>query len=686
MMIKEKLHLHWRSLIGALEKFNPFHLVKNPTMFVSLVALVYAAVYTVFDMVEGQFVLNLVITIWIFITIFLSNYAESLSEERVNQVVEDIHLSADVVKVRLESGLQGIKMVDPADLKIGDIIICSAGEIIPVDGEIVSGIATIDESAITGESAPVIRESGGNRSNVIAGTKVLYDEVKIKVLSELGNKFITQMSEMIKGAKRHKSSNQQSLTIFLAALSFLYLVTISGLRLTHPFIYKATGIDLDLYFTIPIYLGILVSFLPITIAGLLSSIAISAIDRLLRKNVVVLDVKALESAGDATILIIDKTGTITVGNRRAIRFLPAKGINHKEMAELAQLASYGDDTIEGRSIVLLSKSAYGYEEIPASLKQIPFSSSSKISGVDYLQDKQSVMLRKGALDSIKRLLPIPEVEGNAELMLECDRISRLGDTPLLLIKDSSLIGAIHLKDSLKGSIKRQFVELRTMGVKTVMVTGDNPLTAAVTAAEAGLDDFLAEATPEDKLNLIKTYQDDGYIVAMVGDGTNDAPALAQADLGLSMRSGTETSRDASHMIDLDNNPSKIIEILSTGRSILRTKGSLTAFSLATDLSKIIAIAPSFYLHFFKDEQGVGLLQIFNFLNLGSVQGAVVSCLAVNALLVFVLFPFATGRFQKNYSQTKALLYNILFFGVGGLILPIVGIKLFDLFFEISGLL
>jgi K+-transporting ATPase ATPase B chain len=575
------------------------------------------------------------------------------------------------------------KQVPAYELKRGDIVVCEAGDVIPSDGEVIKGIASVDESAITGESAPVIRESGGDRSAVTGGTKVLSDRIVIKITVNQGESFIDRLISLVEGATRKKTPNEIALGILLVSLTLIFIMAVFTLKGFIMYSEKESGFIGHSISTIPVLIALLVCLIPTTIGGLLSAIGISGMDRLIYKNVIAMSGKAVEAAGDVDILLLDKTGTITLGNRMASEFIPADGVEARKLAQAAQLSSLSDMTPEGRSIVSLARHKFGLRQVGEYSKAtfIPFSAQTKMSGVDIkmFENNPIYKIRKGATDAIENFIREENGVFPEKIREITNRVSREGATPLVVSDSNKVLGVVVLKDIVKEGIKEKFSELRRMGIKTVMITGDNPLTAAAIAAEAGVDDFIAEAKPEDKLNRIHLEQEKGHLVAMIGDGTNDAPALAQADVGVAMNSGTQAAREAGNMVDLDNNPTKLIEIVETGKQLLMTRGALTTFSIANDISKYFAILPAMFVGIYVTSSGKSPLSILNIMHLDSPSSAILSAIIFNALIIIALIPLALKGVKLRAEGAKALLArNIVIYGIGGVILPFVGIKLIDI--------
>ncbi len=691
---------------NSFKKLDPRLMVKNPVMFVTMVgaALTTAAIFTTH---EGRgFIIQL--ALWLWFTVLFANFAEAVAEGRGKAQAETLRKARkDTIARRLKNGLE--EKVPAPLLRKGDLVACEAGDTIPADGEVVEGIASVDESAITGESAPVIRESGGDRSAVTGGTRVISDRIVIRVTQEKGNAFLDRMIAMVEGAKRQKTPNEIALTILLAALTFIFLLVCVTLK---PF-----GIYSGVVFSVPVLVALLVCLIPTTIGGLLSAIGISGIDRLIRRNVMATSGRAVEAAGDVDVLLLDKTGTITLGNRMATDFIPAPGVSPERLADAAQLASLADETPEGRSVVILAKERFqlrAREVAEPHLEFVPFTAQTRMSGVDFVQEHKGIdasvpspavvgptggrghstrsapamlevpqlrtrldrrqvrSIRKGAADAMRAYVVDRGGEFPEKVQQVVDEISRSGGTPLVVAEDAHVLGVVQLKDVVKGGIKERFAQLRKMGIRTVMITGDNPLTAAAIAAEAGVDDFLAQATPEAKLKRIRQEQAEGHLVAMTGDGTNDAPALAQADVGVAMNTGTQAAREAGNMVDLDSNPTKLIEIVEIGKQLLITRGSLTTFSIANDVAKYFAIIPAMLMATFP------AIAPLNIMHLQSPTSAILSAVVFNALIIIALIPLALrGVAYKPIGALAILQRNLLIYGLGGVVIPFIGIKLID---------
>jgi K+-transporting ATPase ATPase B chain len=646
------------ALGDTFRKLDPRLMVKNPVMFVTLVGAAISTVEIFRSPGQTGFVLQ--IAIWLWFTVLFANFAEAVAEGRGKAQAKALRQTRTQTSANKISDDGKIKTVDADSLRKNDVIVVRAGEIIPADGEIVHGAATVDESAITGESAPVVREAGGDRSAVTGGTRVLSDEIKIRITCNPGEGFLDRMISLVEGASRQKTPNELALTILLAALTIVFLLAVITL--------KPLGIYSGVNFSNSVLIALLVCLIPTTIGGLLSAIGIAGMDRLLQKNVLAMSGRAVEAAGDVDVLLLDKTGTITLGNRQATAFLPASGVTEQELADAAQLASLADETPEGRSIVVLAKNfgirAREIHELPGA-QFVPFTAQTRMSGVNY-EGKQ---IRKGAATAVKQFVggTLPKEVENA-----VENISRSGGTPLVVATQERALGVIHLKDIVKGGLAERFKRFRAMGIRTVMITGDNKLTAAAIAQEAGVDDFLAEAKPEDKLALIRKEQTGGRMVAMIGDGTNDAPALAQADVGVAMNTGTQAAKEAGNMVDLDSNPTKLLEIIEIGKQLLITRGALTTFSIANDVAKYFAIIPAMLMVTFP------VIAPLDIMHLHSPDSAILSAVIFNALVIIALIPLALrGVKFRPLGAVEILRRNLLIYGVGGVIVPFVGIKLID---------
>jgi K+-transporting ATPase ATPase B chain len=660
----------------SFRKLNPVHMVKNPVMFVTEVGAAVTTVEVFFAKAHGEpFGFVLQIALWLWFTVLFANFAEAMAEGRGKAQADALRKSRTKTSARKISVGGSDEQIVPAEsLRKGDLFVCEANDIVPADGEIIEGAATVNESAITGESAPVIREAGGDRSAVTGGTTVLSDRIVVEVTANPGESFMDRMIGLIEGAKRQKTPNEIALNILLAALTIIFLVVILTLK---PYVlYTATYVDdaskatLLSASSVTVLVSLLVCLIPTTIGGLLSAIGIAGIDRMVQHNVLAMSGKAVEAAGDVDVLLLDKTGTITLGNRQATEFFAAPGVDERELAEAAQLSSLADETPEGRSIVVLAKEKYGIRgreilELPHA-EFVAFTAVTRMSGVN-LDGKQ---IRKGAADSVRQFV------GGAfppEVAQAVERISRSGGTPLVVASSSRVLGVVHLKDIVKGGLPDRFKRFRAMGIKTVMITGDNPLTAAAIAKEAGVDDFLAQATPENKLDLLRKEQAAGHLVAMTGDGTNDAPALAQADVGVAMNTGTQAAKEAGNMVDLDSNPTKLIEVVEIGKQLLMTRGALTTFSIANDVAKYFAIIPAMLVATFPQ------IAPLNIMKLQSPYSAILSAVIFNAIIIILLIPLALRGVKFRPMGAAAILRrNLLIFGVGGVIIPFIGIKAVDL--------
>jgi K+-transporting ATPase ATPase B chain len=654
----------------SFPKLDPRLQLKNPVMFIVELGSVITTGIFILNLARGhygQLWFVGVIAIWLWLTVLFANFAEAIAEGRGKAQANALRATRTTTIARLRDGRE----VPAAELQRGDIVVVEAGQVIPADGEIIEGVGSVDESAITGESAPVIRESGGDRSAVTGGTKLLSDRLVIQVTQEPGQSFLDRMIALVEGAERRKTPNEIALNILLSGLTITFVAAVVTLR---PFaLYAGTPTSQT------VLIALLVALIPTTIGALLSAIGIAGMDRLVQRNVLAMSGRAVEASGDVDVLLLDKTGTITLGNRQAVEFITVDGVAPAELAEIAQLASLADETPEGRSIVVLAKTEYGLRERELASHEatfIPFSATTRMSGVD-LDGKK---LRKGAADAVKRF--VEEQGGRVPAALDeaVNRIARDGGTPLVVAQDNFVLGAIYLKDIVKGGMRERFNELRRMGIRTVMITGDNRVTAAVIAEEAGVDDFLAEATPEAKMALIKEEQAKGRLVAMTGDGTNDAPALAQADVGVAMNTGTSAAKEAGNMVDLDSNPTKLIEIVEVGKQLLITRGALTTFSIANDVAKYFAILPAMFAFTYASTPGQrGPLNTLNVMHLGTPQSAIISAIVFNALVIPALVPLALkGVKYRAIGATALLRRNLFIYGLGGMILPFVAIKLIDL--------
>lgn len=666
----------------AFKKLDPRIQMKNPVMFVTLLGAILTSLHVVFGAGKGATGFELQIAFWLWFTVLFANFAEAIAEGRGKAQANALRKTRTSTMARLWKNGSESK-VSASGLKLGDLVVCETGDVIPGDGEVIEGIASVDESAITGESAPVIRESGGDRSAVTGGTRVISDRIVIRITAEAGNSFLDRMIALVEGAKRQKTPNEIALSIVLSGLTIIFLLAVMTLKPFTDYAAAATGQDLSNIVTVPVLIALLVCLIPTTIGGLLSAIGISGMDRLIRRNVIATSGRAVEAAGDIDVLLLDKTGTITLGNRMASQFLPIKGVTSEKLAEAAQLASLADETPEGRSIVVLAKEKYALRAQTVQPHQatfVPFTAQTRMSGIDFENNGQTKSIRKGAADSIREYVKslggvVPEDLGPI-----VDKVARQGSTPLVVAEGKNILGVVQLKDVVKGGIKERFAELRRMGIRTIMITGDNALTAAAIAAEAGVDDFMAQATPETKLKRIREEQAKGHLVAMTGDGTNDAPALAQADVGVAMNTGTQAAREAGNMVDLDSNPTKLIEIVEIGKQLLMTRGSLTTFSIANDVAKYFAILPALFgTLYLLQGSSEGPLSVLNIMNLNSPQSAILSAVIFNALVIIGLIPLALkGVAYRAERSAVVLRRNLIIYGLGGLIVPFVGIKVIDL--------
>jgi len=672
---KKKAIWEWkivrRAAWEAVLKLDPRKMMANPVMFVVEIG----SVITTLLLFKGSsaFKFNLQITLWLWFTVLFANFAEAMAEGRGKAQADTLRKArSETVANRLVGNNGQLERVPSSKLRTGDLVYVSAGEFIPSDGEIIEGVASVDESAITGESAPVIREAGGDRSAVTGGTRVLSDKIKVRITSNPGETFLDRMIALVEGAERQKTPNEIALNILLAGLTIIFLLAVVTLQ---PFaIYSGSPQ------TIFVLVSLLVCLIPTTIGGLLSAIGIAGMDRLVQHNVLAMSGRAVEAAGDVNTLLLDKTGTITLGNRQAARFVPATGVTEQELADAAQLSSLADETPEGRSIVVLAKEKYGLRgrELGSyEARFVPFSAQTRMSGVDL----NTFEIRKGAADTIENYLQQSGARMPADVKATVEEIARSGGTPLVVAEKSrGPLGVIELKDIVKGGMRERFNQLRAIGIRTIMITGDNPLTAAAIAREAGVDDFLAQATPKDKMDLIKKEQAEGKLIAMTGDGTNDAPALAQADVGVAMNTGTQAAKEAGNMIDLDSNPTKLIEIVEIGKQLLMTRGSLTTFSIANDVAKYFAIIPAMFAGTFP------VLNKLNIMHLQTAQSAILSAVIFNALIIIALIPLALrGVKYRPLGAAVLLRRNLWIYGFGGIIVPFIGIKLIDMLITRIGL-
>ncbi len=677
-----------RAVVAAFAKLDPRRQVRNPVMFVTEVGALVVSLLAF--QAAGQVGFTLAIAGWLWLTVLFANFSEALAEGRGRAQAEALRRTRRDTQARKIVGPgrgpdRRVEVTASGALRQGDLYLVQTGDVLPADGEIIEGIASVDESAVTGESAPVVREAGGDRSAVTGGTRLLSDWLVVRVTAEPGHGFLERMIAMVEGAKRQRTPNEIALSILLSSFTIVFLVVCATLLPFSIYSVRAAGQGAPL--SITVLVALLVCLIPTTIGGLLSAIGIAGMDRMIRRNVVATSGRAVEAAGDVDVLLLDKTGTITLGNRQAVGFIPIGGTALRDLVEAAQLASLADDTPEGRSIVVLAKEKYGLRgrSLSASAPDarddhghemafVPFTAQTRMSGVDIPADgRTATSIRKGAPDAIISLVEAAGNTAPSDLRGAVETIARSGGTPLVVSQDGCALGVVHLKDIVKGGIKERFEQLRRMGIKTVMITGDNPLTAAAIAAEAGVDDFLAQATPETKLKLIREYQAGGRLVAMTGDGTNDAPALAQADVAVAMNTGTQPAREAANMVDLDSNPTKLIEIVEIGKQLLMTRGALTTFSIANDVSKYFAIIPAAFVAIYPE------LGVLNFMRLATPQSAILSAVIFNALIIVLLVPLALrGVPYRALPAAQLLRNNLLVYGVGGLVAPFIGIKLIDM--------
>ncbi len=673
----------WKMLKRACKdsfyKLHPCVQIKNPVMFVTYIGAIISGIVVIQGISSGSFsFFNFQITLWLWFTVFFANFAEAIAEGKGKAQAESLRKSRQDIYARcIRNGNE--EKIPACELKKGDVVVCEAGDTIPGDGEVIEGIASVNESAITGESAPVIRESGGDRSAVTGGTKVMSDRIVIKIISEQGKSFLDHLIHLVEGASRKPTPNEVALAILLTSMTIIFLLIVASLKGFVVYSEFCSGIH-QTTATLPVLIALLVCLIPTTIGGLLSAIGISGMDRLIRQNVIAMSGKAVEASGDIDVLLLDKTGTITLGDRMAMQFIPVCGHKTEALAKASHIASLSDQTPEGRSVVILAKKQFGLRAVQSTgAKFIPFSAETGMSGVDIsIKDQRVSKIRKGSLEAISRFV---EREGNcfpSEAKEIAEKIAKQGGTPLAVVEDKNVLGIIALQDVVKHGIRERFSELRRMGIRTIMITGDNPLTAAAIAAEAGVDDFIPQATPEIKLKRIREEQSLGHMVAMIGDGTNDAPALAQADVGVAMNSGTQAAREAGNMIDLDNNPTKLIEVVQTGKQLLMTRGALTTFSIANDVAKYFAILPAMFGTLYATNS-FGPLMALGIMNLSSPQSAILSAVIFNALIIIALIPLAIKGVRCQPMDAQSLLKrNLSIYGAGGLIAPFIGIKIIDI--------
>ncbi len=674
-----------RAAADSFRKLDPRALWRNPVIFITAAGAVAVLLVCLRDAFAGRLSgFTFQITLWLWFTVLFANFSEAIAEGRGKAQADSLKRARSHTFARRLVHNREEKVAAP-DLRKGDLVVCETGETIPVDGEVIEGIASVDESAITGESAPVIRESGGDRSAVTGGTKVLSDRIVIRVTVEAGGGFLDRMISLVEGASRQRTPNEIALGILLIALTIVFFAVVATLPFFAGFAETLAGQSGVVDVSVTVLVSLLVCLIPTTIGGLLSAIGISGIDRLIRRNVIATSGRAVEAAGDIDVLMLDKTGTITLGNRQASEFITVPGVTPDRLAAAAQLASLADETPEGRSIVVLAKEKFNLrqtEAAGANVTFVPFTAQTRMSGVNM----PGRLIRKGAAESIRGWVESQGGAYPAEASSAVDRVSKAGGTPLVVAEGREVLGVVYLKDVVKGGLKERFAELRRMGIRTVMITGDNPLTAAAIAAEAGVDDFLAQATPEMKLQRIRDEQARGHLVAMTGDGTNDAPALAQADVGVAMNTGTQAAREAGNMVDLDSNPTKLIEIVSIGKQLLMTRGALTTFSIANDVAKYFAIIPAMFASLYAVNGAKGPLAVLDIMGLHSPHSAILSAVIFNALIIIALVPLALkGVAYRALPAADLLRRNLLVYGLGGLIAPFVGIKFIDLLLTGLGL-
>ncbi len=680
-----------QAIIDSFTKMNPKLLMKNPVIFMVAIGALLSSFLFVESLVRGYYSgFNLQIILWLWFTVLFANFAEAVAEGRGKAQSDSLKNARTTTTGRKLQGNKEV-IVSAIDLRVGDVVVCETGDVIPADGEVIEGIASVDESAITGESAPVIRESGGDRSAVTGGTKVISDKIVIKITTNPGDTFLDRMISLVESATRKKTPNEIALSILLSGLSIIFLLVVITLRIFIDFYQPYSKIPSSEFASITILVALLVCLIPTTIGGLLSAIGISGMDRLMSHNVIATSGRAVEAAGDIDVLLLDKTGTITLGNRMASEFYPADGVSQERIGDAAQLSSLSDETPEGRSIVILAKEKYGLRgrdisELEAHF--IPFTAQTKMSGVDIHPENggEKRIIRKGSAAAIKDYVISAGGKFDDKIQQRVNDISKSGSTPLVVAENYEALGVIELKDVVKGGIKERFAQLRRMGIRTVMITGDNPLTATAIAAEAGVDEFIAEAKPEDKLKKIRDEQAKGYMIGMIGDGTNDAPALAQADVGIAMNSGTQAAREAGNMVDLDSNPTKLIEVVEVGKQLLMTRGALTTFSIANDVAKYFAIIPAITAGLFAQSMNKGPLSALNLMHLASPQSAVLSAVIFNAIIIIMLVPLALKGVKYRPTGASVILRrNLLIYGFGGLLVPFIGIKIIDVILTALGL-
>jgi len=677
--IFQDMALWRRALRDALCKMDPREQRRNVVMFIVWIG---AALVTC-TLLRHATAFNIQISLWLWFTVLFANWAEALAEGRGKAQADALRKTRSKTVARRMNG-DKIETVPAADLRAGDMVVCEAGDVIPADGEVVEGIATVDESAITGESAPVIRESGGDRSAVTGGTRVISDRIEVRVTSQPGHSFLDRMIALIESAKRQKTPNEIALSVVLISLTVLFILVVITLPAFAWYSEQAANQAGASIKSVAVLVSLLVCLMPTTIGALLSAIGIGGMDRMMRNNVLAMSGRAVEAAGDVDVMLLDKTGTITLGNRMATAFIPVSGIEESALADVAQLASLADETPEGRSIAILAKERYGLRGREVAAPQarfVQFSARTCMSGVDFVdsEGKVTCSIRKGAAAAMRQYVEKMGGLYPTAVAAAVEQISRSGGTPIVVADCGRILGVVHLKDVVKGGIRERFARLRKMGIRTIMITGDNPLTAAAIAAEAGVDDFMAEAKPEDKLDLIRLEQAKGHLVAMIGDGTNDSPALAQSDVGVAMHSGTQAAREAGNMVDLDSNPTKLLEIVEIGKQILMTRGALTTFSFANDVAKYFAILPAMFSTLYAIKGGLGPLSKLNVMRLHSPESAILSAVVFNALIIVSLIPLALrGVKYRPIGASALLIRNMLIYGLGGIVAPFIGIKLLDM--------
>jgi potassium-transporting ATPase ATP-binding subunit len=677
----------FKALVDAFRKLDPRQQIRNPVMFMVFIGALLTTFITIRggkqDFFDPQGIFEIQISLWLWFTVLFANFAEAVAEGRGKAQADSLRrMRIDTMARLLRDGVE--KKVPANTLTVGDTVVCESGDVIPSDGEVIEGIASVDESAITGESAPVIRESGGDRSAVTGGTRILSDRIVVRITAAQGETFLDRMIRLIEGAKRQKTPNEIALSILLSVLALIFLLVTASLYPFGKYSLASSGQPRGILLNLPVLVSLLVCLIPTTIGGLLSAIGISGMDRMLRRNVIATSGRAVETAGDIDMLLLDKTGTITLGNRMAVAFIHAAGVSESQLADAAHLASIADETPEGRSIMILAKNEYGLrgrELARESVRFVHFSAQTRMSGVDITQEDGRIRrIRKGSLAAIEEFVKQQNGLFPEAVSQEGENIAASGGTPLAVAEDGRALGVIHLKDVVKGGLNERFAQMRRMGITTYMITGDNIYTAAAIAVEAGVDDFIAEATPETKLEVIRRAQAQGHRLAMIGDGTNDAPALAQADVGVAMNTGTQAAREAGNMVDLDSNPTKLLDIIEIGKQLLVTRGALTTFSITNDIAKYFAILPALFGTLYADEvSGRGPLAALDLMRLHSPMSAILSAVIFNALIIVALIPLALrGVAYRPMGAAALLKRNLFIYGLGGLIVPFIGIKAIDL--------